>query len=293
MNLLTIDIEEWYLEKTLRGGRAEFMSLYDRTLDKVLQVLDETGHRGTFFCVGQMGRHFPEVLRRIAAAGHEIGCHSNVHTWLDKMTPEECGEDTRIALDELEQCLGKKVVSYRAPAFSVTARNPWVFEILAANGIVNDASIFPSSRDFGGFSGFGSDKPCRVVYKGSEIREFPICPTRIWGRSVVYSGGGYFRFFPESFILRRLDGSEYTMMYFHIADLAEVKHKFLSREAYEEYYKEPGNLLRRLKRYVKSNLTWGDTFGKFSSVVRSHEFGSVLAASQAMEWDNVPVVKLG
>ena len=63
MNLLTFDIEEWYLESQ-RSGRAEKYAEYDRYLDAILKKLDERQIKATFFCVGEMGRLFPEVIRR-------------------------------------------------------------------------------------------------------------------------------------------------------------------------------------------------------------------------------------
>lgn len=293
MNILTIDIEEWYLEEVVHGSRPEFMALYDSTLERLLQTLSDSGIHGTFFCVGQMGRRFPRIVRKIAEAGHEIGCHSDVHTWLDKMTPAECREDTRKAVDELEQCLGRKVISYRAPAFSITDRNPWAFEVLAENGIECDASVFPAARDFGGFSGFGSDHPCLVSFNGIEIKEFPVCPAKMLGSDFVYSGGGYFRFFPEFYIRRKLSSSDYAMMYFHISDLAAVKNKFMSRAEYEDYYKESGSFPKRFKRYLKDNLACGDTFDKFASVVESYPFACVQEASDNLDWNRVPKVQLG
>ena len=89
MNLLTFDIEEWYLNHQ-KGGPKEQYAAYDRYLDAILNELDERQFKATFFCVGEMGRLFPEVIRKIQGRGHEIGCHSNTHTWLNKMTEAEC-----------------------------------------------------------------------------------------------------------------------------------------------------------------------------------------------------------
>ena len=83
MNILTFDIEEWYLEKHNHNNRSEKYKEFDQYLDNILSILDERKIKGTFFCVGGMAREFPEVVRRIADAGHEIGCHSNTHTWLN------------------------------------------------------------------------------------------------------------------------------------------------------------------------------------------------------------------
>ena len=73
MNLLTFDIEEWYVYK-----QPEKYPEYDHYLETILNKLDERQMKATFFCVGEMGRLFPEVIQKIHAAGHEVGCHSNV-----------------------------------------------------------------------------------------------------------------------------------------------------------------------------------------------------------------------
>ena len=127
MNILTFDIEEWYLEKVFFGNHQEKYAEYDQYLGQILDTLDQCGFKGTFFCVGGMATEFPEVVRQIDVRGHEIGCHSYQHVWLNKMSREEVMEDTHRAVDVLEQCIGKKVKSYRAPAFSIGKDNKWVF----------------------------------------------------------------------------------------------------------------------------------------------------------------------
>ena len=292
MHIITLDIEEWYIEKTCLGGRRKQYELFGRTLDKCLQLLSDNGVAATFFCLGQMGRHFPEVIRKIKDAGHEIGCHSNIHRWLNKMTVEECREDTKVAVETLEQCIGQKIKSYRAPAFSITAQNPWAFEILSENGIERDASVFPAARDFGGFSEFGAVGPSIVSRNGVSIKEFPVCPLKVLGRQIVYSGGGYFRFFPESFIRYEINRADYVMMYFHINDLASIKEKFLTQKEFEWYYKEPGTFFKRCKRYFKGNFAWGNTFEKFSSIVRKGRFTNLEQAEKEIEWDELKRVEL-
>ena len=206
MDLLTFDIEEWYLNHQ-KGGPKEKYAEYDRYLDAILNKLDERQLKATFFCVGEMGRLFPEVIRKIQQYGHEVGCHSNIHTWLNKMTEVECREDTHKAVDSLEQCVGEKVKSYRAPAFSIGEKNKWAFEVLAENGIERDASIFPAVREFGGFVHFGEKTPCIVEHNGIRIKEFPICTTKVLGKQMAYSGGGYFRFFPLGFVEKEMKKS--------------------------------------------------------------------------------------
>jgi len=281
MNLLTFDIEEWFLYK--KEKHAEF----DNYLDAILNKLDDRQLKATFFCVGEMGRLFPEVIRKIHAQCHEIGCHSNIHTWLNKMTEVECREDTHQAVDSLEQCIGEKVKSYRAPAFSIGESNKWAFEILAENGIERDASIFPAARDFGGFPDFGQKMPCIVEYNGVRLKEFPVCTTIVLGKEMAYSGGGYFRFFPLSFVEKEMKKSPYTMCYFHIGDLAPEKGGVPSRKEYEAYYKEPGTLKARYVRYMKSNFGKKNAFSKMMQLIDETDFVNLQQADDLVDWSKI------
>ena len=285
MNILTFDIEEWYAY-----NQPQRWSEFDWYLDTILDKLDERQLKGTFFCVGEMGRLFPNVIKKIYARGHEVGCHSNIHTWLNKMTEEECREDTQCAVNSLEQCIGEKVKSYRAPAFSIGERNKWAFEILVENGIERDASVFPAARDFGGFPSFGQDKPCIIEYNGIRIKEFPICTTNIMGREVAYSGGGYFRFFPLSFVRHKMIQNPYAMGYFHIGDLLPETSGVLSKQDYEAYFKEPGTIKARYMRYVKTNLGKKKALGKLIKLMSSVEFVNLEQAENLIDWEKVPVV---
>ena len=291
MNLLTFDIEEWYLNHQ-KDGPMEKYAEYDCYLDAILNKLDERKLKATFFCVGEMGRLFPEVIRKIQQRGHEIGCHSNIHTWLNKMNEAECREDTHRAVESLEQCIGEKVKSYRAPAFSIGEKNKWAFEILAENGIERDASIFPEARDFGGFPNFGQKTPCIVEYNGIRIKEFPICTTKVMGKEMAYSGGGYFRFFPLAFVEKEMKKSPYAMCYFHIGDLVPEHKTVRSREAYEAYYKEKGTLKARYSRYLKSNLGKKNAFPKMMHLIDNMDFVNLQQTDELINWINIPVVNL-
>lgn len=287
MNLLTFDIEEWYCTK-----HKERYPVFDQYLDAILNKLDERKMKATFFCVGEMGRLFPDVIRKIQMHSHEIGCHSNIHTWLNKMTEADCRKDTHCAVDSLEQCIGEKVISYRAPAFSIGENNKWAFGILAENGIERDASIFPAARDFGGFKDFGQKEPCFVEYDGIKIKEFPICTTKILGKEMAYSGGGYFRFFPLSFVKKEMGKTAYSMCYFHIGDLIPETSGVMSKEAYEAYFKEPGTLKARYARYLKSNFGKKNAFEKMMKLIDTIDFINLQQADIFLDWEVAPVVTL-
>lgn len=292
MKVVSFDIEEWYIEKVYDGGRNERYQEFDRYLRLILDKLDETYTKATFFCLGKIATDFPEVIRAISEKGHEIGCHSNEHLWLTKMSPEQLKKDTHDAIAALEDVCGKKVVSYRSPAFSIGQNNKWAFEILASEGIERDASIFPAQRDFGGFASFPTDNPTKISYNGIVLKEFPICLTKLMRKEIAYSGGGYFRFFPFRFIQNRIEKSPYVMTYFHIGDLLHNKGGVMSQKEYETYFKEPGTLQNRLIRYIKSNLGTKGAFDKMSKLIENNNFISLEKADSLINWDNVRIIQL-
>lgn len=292
MNILTFDIEEWALAKAGGYGTAERYAEYDSYLEKILDCLDERRFKGTFFCTGMMAIDFPQVVKLIQSRGHEVGCHSFRHTWLNKMTEEEMREDTRTSIDALEQCIGQKVKSYRAPAFSIGKENKWAFDILCENGIIRDSSVYPAERDFGGFAQFGQKKPSMVCCNSAKFKEFPICTTKLWGHELAYSGGGYFRFFPLGFVKKEMAKSDYAMTYFHIGDLIPESDGLMSKEAFENYYKIPGTLKNRYMRYVKTNLGKRKAFGKLMELISSEEFVNLEQADNMIHWEKAPSVSL-
>lgn len=292
MNILTFDIEEWALAKAGGYGSPETYAKYDEYLDKILSALDERDFKGTFFCTGMMGTDFPEIVRKIYSCGHEIGCHSHRHTWLNLLSKAETSEDTRIAIDALEQCIGQKIKSYRAPAFSIGKSNKWAFEILSQNGITRDASVYPAERDFGGFVEFGEKVPTMVYCNCNVFKEFPVCITTLLGQEMAYSGGGYFRFFPLGFVRKQMAKSDYNMTYFHIADLIPETKSVMPKKDFELYYKIPGTIKNRYLRYIKSNLGKKEAFNKLLELIRCESFVNLEQADKSFDWEQAPSVVL-
>ena len=291
MNILSFDIEEWYLE-SIGSNRDSKYQQFDSLLSKILDNLDELNIKATFFCVGKMGISFPQVINQIVKRGHEVGCHSNFHTWLNKMDEKTLRHDTIDAINALKDASGQKVVSYRAPAFSITENNKWAVNVLSDCGIENDASIFPAARDFGGYPSFPSDKPCIISYQGTTIKEYPIGLMTSFGKKIAYSGGGYFRLIPYSIVNRVMKSRDYNICYFHLADLIHEEQRMLTKAEYEDYFKEPGTLKNRLVRYAKSNVGTGDAYGKLVRLLSEHQFVNIQEADKHIDWNEVKTVQL-
>lgn len=292
MNILTFDIEEWFIEKAFHGGRAYRYREFDDTLSKVLDELDRLGIKATFFCVGQLAVDFPEVVRTIVARGHEVGCHSNVHTWLNTIDETILFQDTTDAIKVLEDVSGQRVISYRAPAFSLTEENKWVIPVLVDCGIEIDASVFPAGHDYGGYRRFPQDTPCKISYQGVTLKEFPVGMLSFLGKKIAYSGGGYFRLLPYWLVSRTMRQRDYNICYFHLLDLTKEDDKFMGRKDFEKYYKKEGTLKNRLFRYVKSNVGRGDAYGKLLKVLSNDSFVNIGDACKNIDWNHVNTVSL-
>lgn len=292
MNILTFDVEEWYMEKIIHDGRAFRYQQFDEALAKVLDELDRLGIKATCFCLGKLATDFPQVVREIARRGHEVGCHSNEHIWLNKMTEKQLKRDTSDSIKALQDVSGQRVVCFRAPAFSITQQNKWAVNVLAECGIESDASIFPTSRDFGGYKEFPQDTPCIISYEGATLKEYPISLTSFLGKTIAYSGGGFFRLLPYWLVSKTMKQRDYNICYFHLNDLIHHRFAFKSKAEYEKNFKEPGTLKNRLVRYVKSNLGTGDAYGKLQKLLSEHEFVNIQEADKMIEWKKMNTITL-
>lgn len=254
MGILTFDIEEWFHCDLISGTTKwdSYEQRLDFTSERILSTLEQRHQRATFYILGWAARKFPEVVKSIHAAGHEIGCHSDMHDMVFQLTRAQFVEDTKRALAAIEDIIGEKVIHYRAPAFSITPQSPWAFEVLAANGIETDSSIFPARRDYGGYPGMRADGPFQVEAGGGSIWEFPINVMKVVGRPLVFSGGGYFRLCPYWLIERWTRKSPYVMSYFHPRDFdAEqpvLRHLPLHRK-FKSYYGLKG-AWRKFERWL-------------------------------------------
>lgn len=207
-NAFTVDVED-YFHVTAFADCISARQWDDQesrvvaSTQRILDLLDERQVQGTFFVLGWVAERYPELVRRIDLAGHEIGCHSYWHRLVYELTPEEFRDDLRRATMVLEDIIGRKVELYRAPSFSITARSLWAFDVLADEGYQIDSSVFPVRHDVYGIP----DAP-RHIYRAETARgglwEFPP-PVRRFGRwNLPLGGGGYFRLYPSSLTHRWL-----------------------------------------------------------------------------------------
>lgn len=275
MNILTFDLEEWYTYILYKKGSPKYFEpILEKLLNELLFALDREKIQATFFCLGKIARDYPDIIRHIYKSGHNIGCHSDKHKFVNKQSFSEFYEDSKKAIYSLEDKIGEKIISYRAPAFTITESNIWALEVLINLGIKFDSSIFPSSRSYGGFNKFPSDSPSIINTQSGIIYEFPINSKPIFNRKVMFSGGGYFRLLPYQYLKSLMKNSDYVMCYFHLRDFDKEQVRVYNH--------------RYLMNYVGIN----SALSKFDLLIKDFKFMSLEQASQIVDWDKSEKVSL-
>ena len=282
MNILSFDIEEWYhiLDNPYTKGPRQWKNYETRiyeNMETIHGLLDTKDVSATFFVVGWIAKKFPEVVREITSRGYEIGSHTHLHQLAYEQNRKSFKEDVEKSIKTLEDCSGKKVRSFRVPGFSITENNKWAFEILYELGITIDSSVFAAKRGHGGLSEYSTSKPSILSYNGVELKEFPINTHQVLGKSLIFSGGGYFRLLPYKCIEHFSKKSDYIMAYFHPRDFdyGQPMLKGLSR-------------VRKFKSYVGLK----GCKSKLEQWIENMEFIDIRRAENLINWDDVPIVNL-
>jgi polysaccharide deacetylase family protein (PEP-CTERM system associated) len=200
VNAMSVDVEDYFHVSVFDGivPRHLWDGMESRVVPNTMRLLDtfdEFKVRSTFFVLGWVAERHPELVRRIAAGGHEIASHGYAHRLIYDQTQESFREDVRRAKRVLEDSAGNRVVGYRAPSYSITPRSLWAVDVLIEEGYEYDASIFPIRHDRYGISVSGRHAYV-IPRRAGVLVEVPGSTTRIASMNLPIAGGGYFRILP-------------------------------------------------------------------------------------------------
>lgn len=263
VNAFSVDVEDWYqvadFDAVIPFAEWDrYESRVGRNTDAVLRLLDEAGCRGTFFVLTWNAERHPEIVRRIAAAGHEVATHGYAHRIVYEQTPEQFRADVERAKKTLEDIIGEAVLGYRAPSFSFTKQSLWAPDILLDLGLRYDSSVFPV-RD----SLYGMPDAERFPYvirerDGRRLLEFPITTTEFLGRNLPLGGGGYLRVFPYQYMrwgMRRVNRHEHrsAVVYIHPweIDPGQPRVKTAGKRGFSSHYVNLGRTEAKLRRLLR------------------------------------------
>jgi len=264
-NALTVDVEEYFqvaaFERTISRtswDRAE--SRVEFNTGRVLDLFGAQGVRGTFFVLGWIAERHPGIVHRIVKDGHELASHGYDHTRVHNFTPEQFRADVVRTKAILEDIGGVQVRGYRAPSYSINAKNLWALDVLQETGHVYSSSIYPIRHDLYGMP----DAPrFPFRFRPDGILEIPVTTVRMGGRNYPCGGGGYFRLLPYGafrWMLARVNEQDRQsgLFYFHPweVDPGQPRVKGAPLKSRFRHYLNLDSMATRLERLL-GDFSWG------------------------------------
>ena len=282
MNILTFDIEEWFHILDNDSTKTEknwinYESRIHQNMEKIFELLETTNTKASFFVLGWIAEKYPEIVRSISDKGYEIGSHTTMHQLVYQQDRNQFQTDVERSIKSLEDISGEKVKMFRAPGFSITEQNKWAFEVLYELGIEIDSSIFPAKRAHGGFPNYGTSEPSILEYNGIQLKEFPINTHTVFNKSVIFSGGGYFRLCPYKLIKYWTQKSDYVMSYFHPRDFDPDQPMIQGLSP---------------QRKFKSYVGLKPSKNKLDTWLTDFEFIDIYTANNLINWEKAKIIQL-
>lgn len=276
LNAFTVDVEDYFqvsaFEKNIaRSQWGDFPHHVVDNTERILDLLAEHEVKGTFFVLGWVADHYPQLVRRIADAGHELASHSYWHRLVYELTPEQFREDLRNSKRAIEDASGVAVDCYRAPSFSITRKSISALEILVEEGFACDSSVFPIVHDRYGIPDAKTGIH-QIQTPSGPIWEFPPSVRRLAGMNLPVSGGGYFRLYPYAFTANSFwrinhQQNEAFMFYVHPweVDVEQQRMPFAKGATRFRHYVNLHTTEHKLRRLLR-----GFSFGTISDVLRPY-----------------------
>lgn len=201
INALTVDVEDYFHVAALAPSipRDSWSSRESRVVEntqKLLGIFEQFDVRATFFVLGWVAEQYPQLVKDIAARGHEIACHGYSHSLVYEQSQDEFRQETLRSKNLLEDIMGSPVIGYRAASYSIVRESIWAMDILAEVGFVYDSSIFPVRHDRYGIPDAERVPHRMSTLNGKTIVEWPLSTAMAFGCRLPVAGGGYFRLLP-------------------------------------------------------------------------------------------------
>ena len=257
LNGFTVDLEDWYHGLTSTNRQPHLWpGLESRVVantERLLHLLGAHDVRATFFVLGKVAEQHPDLVRQVAAAGHEIGAHGYAHEDIRRLTPERFAAELDRALEVLAPLVSQPIIGHRAPYFSINGQSLWALDVLRERGFHYDSSFFPTRNMLYGYP----DAP-RFPHRlgeGNGLMEFPISTARLGGINWPFAGGFYMRVLPYTVIrpgIRQLNRQgQPAIIYVHPWELDTGQHydRVTLRERVTHYHGRR-SLEKKLRRLL-------------------------------------------
>jgi polysaccharide deacetylase family protein (PEP-CTERM system associated) len=201
VNAITVDVEDYFqvsaFSKDIDKNKwSDYESRVERNTHILLELFDQYNTKGTFFVLGWIAERYPNLIKDIMKAGHEIASHGYSHELIYNQQEAEFREETRRTKDILENIIGQSIYGYRAASYSIVEKSIWALDVLTELEFTYDSSIFPIVHDRYGIPGAKTEPHVYKTERGNSIIEFPISTVGVGSTRIPISGGGYFRLLP-------------------------------------------------------------------------------------------------
>lgn len=266
VNGLSVDVEDWFQVGAFEGviDRDSWESLSDRVernCDAILQMFADADVKATFFTLGWVAQRHPVLLRRIVEEGHELASHGWDHARVFTMDKASFAADIERARKVLEDASGTRVTGYRAPSFSIDARTPWAYSVLAEQGYAYSSSVAPITHDHYGWR----DAP-RFAFRPlpwADLIEIPVTTAHFAGKRLAAGGGGFFRVLPYAFsrwAIRQVNTRDRrpAVFYFHPWEIDPAQPRVLGAPLRSKlrHYTNLDVMAEKLEQLVRE-FAWG------------------------------------
>jgi polysaccharide deacetylase family protein (PEP-CTERM system associated) len=260
---LTIDVEDYFQVSAFSGtiNRESWDQIpcrVEANVDRILDLLDESKSKATFFTLGWIAKRFPKMVKQIVSNGHELASHGYGHHRIQEFAPKAFREDIVSAKNILEDIGGVSIQGYRAPSFSVGKETLWAFDEIKAAGYAYSSSVYPVKHDL-----YGMPDAPRFPYRVENgLLEIPMTTARFGARNVPAGGGGFFRLFPYEVSRRLIErverkDSQRCMIYLHPWEFDPAQPK-VNGAPLKSQLRHRLNLNRTIPRFKRllSDFTW-------------------------------------
>ena len=277
MNILGIDFEEWYHPELIKNHVKNDQKIPKifKGIDIILDLLNKHNISATFFVVGEILQHDPELIDKIISNDHEIAFHTMHHDRIDSPNFSNKFDDE---LKEFQKLTNDKSKGFRAPTFSLNEKSSFIIKMLEKYNYIYDSSIMPAKTSMYGNPN-ADKKPYKITSENLEnnsengkLWEFPLMVTKLLGKQIPAAGGFYLRTLPLYTIKNAIKNYENEHMpacfYVHSWELTpelmpriplSKKNNFITYHNIEKTLPKLDQLLSSFnftsfEKYIKNNL---------------------------------------
>jgi len=197
---LTIDVEELNDSNFKLSEKKPIKLNYEKLIDDWLELCDKNNCKSTAFVLGGFAKKYPEIVKKLSSAGHEIASHGHTHDLVYDISFETWKESINDSKKTLEDIIGKEVNGYRSASWSLPFDKQY-YETLVDSGYTYSSSYFPLKTYLYGNS-IDKKWPFEIHTSSGVITEIPIPKL-----GIPYSGGFYLRMLPlflQKILMKRM-----------------------------------------------------------------------------------------